>query len=123
MKELLPSAVTEVGDVTCCDGEKIDNFLMVDKVSSHFGFTTPPCCVRVCLTPPPAGADFHGERWGSAAAVKAHRQPGDSDQRAGGVEPAAGQAEEPDGKPALDGVRFTSLSFAFTDGLGLGLEG
>lgn len=31
VKELLPSAVKEVGDVTCSDGEKIDNFLMVDK--------------------------------------------------------------------------------------------
>lgn len=31
VKELLPSAVREVGDVTCSDGEKIDNFLMVDK--------------------------------------------------------------------------------------------
>lgn len=32
VKELLPSAVKEVGDVTCVDGETIDNFLMVDKV-------------------------------------------------------------------------------------------
>ncbi|KAM9846098.1 myelin regulatory factor-like protein [Aulostomus maculatus] len=31
VKELLPSAVMEVGDVTCSDGEKISNFLMVDK--------------------------------------------------------------------------------------------
>ncbi|KAM7378567.1 hypothetical protein PAMA_013458 [Pampus argenteus] len=31
VKELLPSAVKEVGDVTCSDGEKIQNFLMVDK--------------------------------------------------------------------------------------------
>ncbi|KAI4786864.1 hypothetical protein KUCAC02_036845 [Chaenocephalus aceratus] len=31
VKELLPSAVTEVGDVSCSDGEKIRNFLMVDK--------------------------------------------------------------------------------------------
>ncbi|XP_061570730.1 myelin regulatory factor-like protein [Cololabis saira] len=31
VKELLPSAVKEVGDVTCSDGEKIPNFLMVDK--------------------------------------------------------------------------------------------
>lgn len=31
VKELLPSAVREVGDVTCAGGEKIDNFLMVDK--------------------------------------------------------------------------------------------
>ncbi|XP_036375615.1 myelin regulatory factor-like protein [Megalops cyprinoides] len=31
VKELLPSAVKEVGDVTCADGEKIKNFLMVDK--------------------------------------------------------------------------------------------
>ncbi|KAM4615579.1 myelin regulatory factor-like protein [Polymixia lowei] len=31
VRELLPTAVKEVGDVTCCDGEKIHNFLMVDK--------------------------------------------------------------------------------------------
>uniref|UniRef100_A0A3Q4AT21 Uncharacterized protein n=1 Tax=Mola mola TaxID=94237 RepID=A0A3Q4AT21_MOLML len=31
VKELLPSAVKEVGDVSCSDGEKIENFLMVDK--------------------------------------------------------------------------------------------
>ncbi|XP_009875820.1 PREDICTED: myelin regulatory factor-like protein, partial [Apaloderma vittatum] len=31
VKELLPQAVREVGDVTCNDGEKIENFLMVDK--------------------------------------------------------------------------------------------
>ncbi|XP_023275464.1 myelin regulatory factor-like protein [Seriola lalandi dorsalis] len=31
VKELLPSAVKEVGDVTCSDGERIPNFLMVDK--------------------------------------------------------------------------------------------
>ncbi|KAM7131202.1 myelin regulatory factor-like protein, partial [Ciconia maguari] len=31
MKELLPQAVREVGDVSCNDGEKIENFLMVDK--------------------------------------------------------------------------------------------
>nr|XP_023681588.1 myelin regulatory factor-like protein [Paramormyrops kingsleyae]XP_023681597.1 myelin regulatory factor-like protein [Paramormyrops kingsleyae]XP_023681606.1 myelin regulatory factor-like protein [Paramormyrops kingsleyae] len=31
VKELLPSAVREVGDVVCSDGEKIPNFLMVDK--------------------------------------------------------------------------------------------
>ncbi|XP_034534964.1 myelin regulatory factor-like protein, partial [Notolabrus celidotus] len=31
VKELLPSAVKEVGDVSCSDGEKIQNFLMVDK--------------------------------------------------------------------------------------------
>lgn len=33
VKELLPTAVKEVGDITCSDGEKIHNFLMVDKVS------------------------------------------------------------------------------------------
>lgn len=32
VKELLPTAVREVGDITCSDGEKIHNFLMVDKV-------------------------------------------------------------------------------------------
>lgn len=31
VKDLLPTAVREVGDVICSDGEKIDNFLMVDK--------------------------------------------------------------------------------------------
>ncbi|XP_015208225.2 myelin regulatory factor-like protein isoform X1 [Lepisosteus oculatus] len=31
VKELLPSAVKEVGNVTCADGEKIPNFLWVDK--------------------------------------------------------------------------------------------
>uniref|UniRef100_A0A8B9B954 Myelin regulatory factor like n=1 Tax=Anser brachyrhynchus TaxID=132585 RepID=A0A8B9B954_9AVES len=31
VKELLPEAVREVGDIACNDGEKIENFLMVDK--------------------------------------------------------------------------------------------
>uniref|UniRef100_I3KNQ6 Myelin regulatory factor like n=1 Tax=Oreochromis niloticus TaxID=8128 RepID=I3KNQ6_ORENI len=31
VKELLPSAVKDVGNVICSDGEKINNFLMVDK--------------------------------------------------------------------------------------------
>ncbi|KFW88187.1 Myelin regulatory factor-like, partial [Phalacrocorax carbo] len=31
VKELLPQAVRGVGDVSCNDGEKIENFLMVDK--------------------------------------------------------------------------------------------
>ncbi|KAM3588032.1 uncharacterized protein V6R79_019454 [Siganus canaliculatus] len=31
VKELLPTAVKEVGDVSCSDGEMIENFLMVDK--------------------------------------------------------------------------------------------
>ncbi|KAM9292462.1 myelin regulatory factor-like protein [Morus bassanus] len=31
VKELLPQAVREGGDVSCNDGEKIENFLMVDK--------------------------------------------------------------------------------------------
>ncbi|KAM9468379.1 myelin regulatory factor-like protein isoform 2-T2 [Clarias gariepinus] len=31
VRELLPTAVREVGDVTCSDGQKIPNFLMVDK--------------------------------------------------------------------------------------------
>ncbi|XP_065512676.1 myelin regulatory factor-like protein [Caloenas nicobarica] len=31
LKELLPQAVKEVGDVACDGGEKIENFLMVDK--------------------------------------------------------------------------------------------
>lgn len=35
VQELLPSAVMDVGDVVCSDGEVIQNFLMVDKVSLH----------------------------------------------------------------------------------------
>uniref|UniRef100_A0AAZ3PLZ8 Myelin regulatory factor-like protein n=1 Tax=Oncorhynchus tshawytscha TaxID=74940 RepID=A0AAZ3PLZ8_ONCTS len=31
VKELLPTAVKVVGDITCSDGERIHNFLMVDK--------------------------------------------------------------------------------------------
>ncbi|XP_040928414.1 myelin regulatory factor-like protein isoform X2 [Betta splendens] len=31
VKELLPSAVKDVGDVTCSDGDRISHFLMVDK--------------------------------------------------------------------------------------------
>ncbi|KAK2859217.1 hypothetical protein Q5P01_003837 [Channa striata] len=31
VKELLPSAVKEVGDITCSDGKTINHFLMVDK--------------------------------------------------------------------------------------------
>ncbi|XP_076860635.1 myelin regulatory factor-like protein [Brachyhypopomus gauderio] len=31
VRELLPMAVREVGDITCSDGQKIQNFLMVDK--------------------------------------------------------------------------------------------
>ncbi|XP_036432945.1 myelin regulatory factor-like protein isoform X2 [Colossoma macropomum] len=31
VRELLPTAVREVGDITCSDGQKIQNFLMVDK--------------------------------------------------------------------------------------------
>lgn len=65
--------------------------------------------------PPPAGADFHGERWGGAAAVKAHRQPGDSNQRAGGLEPTTGQAEEPDRKFAFYWVPGSSFHFSFRD--------
>lgn len=40
VKELLPSAVREVGDVSCSDGEKIPSFLMVDKVNSSFVLLT-----------------------------------------------------------------------------------
>lgn len=54
--------------------------------------------------PPPTGADLHGERRGGAAAVEAHRQPGDSNQRAGGLELPTGKAKEPDGQPALHRV-------------------
>uniref|UniRef100_A0A452HB68 Uncharacterized protein n=1 Tax=Gopherus agassizii TaxID=38772 RepID=A0A452HB68_9SAUR len=31
VKEVLPTAVKEVGDITCENGEKVENFLMVDK--------------------------------------------------------------------------------------------
>lgn len=50
VKELLPSAVKEVGDITCSDGEKINNFLMVDKVYSAFSFMTPECLCRGLLS-------------------------------------------------------------------------
>lgn len=45
MKELLPSAVKEVGDVSCSDGEKIHNFLMVDKVISSLLLSSRLCWV------------------------------------------------------------------------------
>lgn len=32
VQEILPRAVREVGDVTCENGETLENFLMVDKV-------------------------------------------------------------------------------------------
>lgn len=35
VRELLPTAVREVGDVAYSDGQKIHNFLMVDKVSTR----------------------------------------------------------------------------------------
>lgn len=34
VQEILPRAVREVGDVTCENGETLENFLMVDKVTS-----------------------------------------------------------------------------------------
>ena len=33
VQEILPRAVREVGDVTCENGETLENFLMVDKVT------------------------------------------------------------------------------------------
>lgn len=36
VKEVLPNAVKQVGEITCTDGEKIENFLMVDKVNGHY---------------------------------------------------------------------------------------
>lgn len=33
VREILPRAVREVGDVTCENGETLENFLMVDKVT------------------------------------------------------------------------------------------
>lgn len=45
VKELLPSAVKEVGDVVCSDGEKIPNFLMVDKVRLGSGNLCKAECV------------------------------------------------------------------------------
>lgn len=44
VKKLLPSAVMDVGDVTCSDGEKIHNFLMVDKVDSASCLVLPFIC-------------------------------------------------------------------------------
>lgn len=41
VKELLPSAVKEVGDVVCSDGERIQNLLMVDKVVYPSNFSAP----------------------------------------------------------------------------------
>jgi hypothetical protein len=35
VREILPRAVREVGDVTCESGETLENFLMVDKVINH----------------------------------------------------------------------------------------
>ena len=35
VKELLPAAVTQVGDIICSDGETIPSFLMVDKVGQR----------------------------------------------------------------------------------------
>lgn len=55
-------------------------------------------------TSPPTGADLHGERGGGAAADQAHRQPGDADQRVGGLEPPTGQVEEPDRQSSLHEV-------------------
>lgn len=58
---------------------------MVDKVNSPSHFFMSPDC-RICISSdsfvplPLSGADLHGERRGGAAAVEAHRQPGDSDQ-------------------------------------------
>lgn len=35
VREILPRAVREVGDVTCENGETLRNFLMVDKVTRN----------------------------------------------------------------------------------------
>lgn len=34
VREILPGAVREVGDITCENGETLQNFLMVDKVTT-----------------------------------------------------------------------------------------
>ncbi|XP_019753034.1 myelin regulatory factor-like protein isoform X2 [Hippocampus comes] len=51
VKELLPSAVKEVGDITCHDGHKINNFLVVDKVRLA---SPPPGALISPLCPPPS---------------------------------------------------------------------
>lgn len=49
VKELLPTAVKEVGDVTYSDGEKIENFLMVDKVLVFLlSFLLLDCVAFIC---------------------------------------------------------------------------
>ena len=35
VREILPAAVREVGDVTCENGETLEHFLMVDKVTAR----------------------------------------------------------------------------------------
>lgn len=35
VREILPRAVREVGHVTCENGETLENFLMVDKVTLY----------------------------------------------------------------------------------------
>lgn len=35
VQEILPRAVREVGDVTCENGEMLENFLMIDKVTTE----------------------------------------------------------------------------------------
>ncbi|KAM9771881.1 myelin regulatory factor-like protein isoform 9-T12 [Syngnathus typhle] len=127
VKELLPSAVKEVGDITCHGGHRIDNFLMVDKVyctiwglvyvggkrRSGRGGRAERTVGRLAGAPPRAGSrslllllchpgsDLHGERGRGAAAFQDGRQPGDPRERVGGLEAAPRQAQEPDGKSAL----------------------
>ncbi|CAF90005.1 unnamed protein product [Tetraodon nigroviridis] len=110
VKELLPSAVTQVGDISCSDGEKIQNFLMVDKVGAAPALSWDQRwrCFDPGADALPSGADLHGERRGGAAPVQAHRRPGDADQPPGGVEPPPGQAEEPERQPALQQVPSSS---------------
>lgn len=72
VKELLPSAVREMGDVTCVNGETIHHFLMVDKVSARIhAFHTRRVYFTAVNEPDAvfAGADLHGERWSCQAAV------------------------------------------------------
>lgn len=56
VQEILPRAVREVGHVTCENGETLENFLMVDKVTTKLPFT----CISITL-PSCNAKTFHNE--------------------------------------------------------------
>lgn len=53
VKELLPCAVKDVGDIAFSDGETINNFLMVDKVDGalhpNMLMNLLACCIPVVI--------------------------------------------------------------------------